>query len=216
MRRLAACLVLALASCQSAQPVSQPASTGAAVAEKARQEERRLRRAGLEPLALLTTKGLEVQRVDPMWGLLDYPSVELVRDKSGAVVLHFRYWGHQQQHAVSTSDWDRLASMAPRAFAAPDPKQYRRALRKVGVCHTWHVVETNLDGRQLKERVSYCLGDLQKPGTDYADALARLAIESVPMCVQERSESSVERALSKCAARFGPPTAEHRLLVEQG
>jgi hypothetical protein len=210
---------LVVTSCKSADPGYVRPSEAQVVAENERLEQRRLRLAGFEPLVAVIANGIEVQRVDPMWGLLDYPSVELTRDKSGAVTVALKFWGHERRQPVSPENWERLAALAPTAFKPADPKalerQYRRVVRKSGYCHGWHLMEANIAGRHFEETVSPCAGALQKAGLDYSEALIRVAIDNIDLCEPDRQAASIEQALSKCGYKLGRPTPEFRQLEQQ-
>ena len=208
-----------MASCKSADTGHVRLSEDQVAAENQRRERRRLRLAGFEPLAAVIANGIEVQRVDPMWGLLDYPSVELTRDKSGVVTVALKFWGHEQRQQVAPENWERLAALAPAAFMPADPKalerKYRRVVRKSGYCHGWHLMEASVAGRQLEETVSPCAGALQKAGLDYSEALIRVAIDNIDLCEPDRQAASIEQALSKCGYRLGRPTPQFRQLEQQ-
>lgn len=213
MRPLAgAFLTIGLTSCVVPETVEQFASSSAELAEQAKREDRRLGKAGFEPLATLSAKGVEVLRVDPMWDLLDYPSVELARDRTGTITIFLRFRGHKRSQQVSPETWVRIANLAPQAFAPVDAKRLSQARRKIGYCHVWHELETNMAGQPMRETVSPCLGQLQKTGVDFAETLARVAIDNIDLCEAERSELSIERALAKCGSKFGPTTENFRLI----
>lgn len=202
-------LALSLASCATDQPVKQPVGVESQSAEKAYREERRLRLAGFEPLEMLTAKGLEVQRVDPMWDLLDYPTVELVRSHDGKVAIFLRYLGREQKGSVNTDEWNRLALMTPGAFTPVTDKAISKHLKN-SYCHAWHDVEASFAGKTMTARVSPCSGELQKAGLAYAEALFRLAIDSIGMCESERANPDSKRALWDCGRKFAPPTEQYK------
>jgi len=209
-------MVLA-AGCQSVEPAFVPPTVAERAAEEHRDEQRRLIRAGFAPLEVLAAQGLEVQRVDPMWGLLDYPSVELTRDRAGTVTVRLKYWGHERGQSVPAEVWESLAARAPAAFRPADPEALRRrdreVVRRYGHCHSWHRLEAVLAGAELRITASPCMGDLQRASLAYADALARIAIDYIELCEPARQLDEIYRALEACGRRFGPPTDEYRQQV---
>ena len=188
-------------------------------AENDRVENRRRTLAGFEPLASVAARGLEVQRVNPMWGLLNFPSVELTRNTAHEVSVSLKFWGHEAHKLVDPENWDRLAALAPKAFLSADPKalaaQYRSVTRHAGYCHSWHLIEANIAVRTYQATVSPCAGNLQKAGLAYTEALVRVALDNIDMCEPDRKAPTVDVALSNCGYRFGPPTDAFRQLEEQ-
>ena len=208
MKPLVISLMFFVIGCQSVGPGYE-----ATAAERAFQEQRRLSRAGFAPLEVLTAQGLEVQRVDPMWDLLDHPSVELTRDRAGTVTVRLKYWGHEREASVPAGIWEGLAARAPAAFRPADPDALRRRDRQSGYCHSWHALEAVLAGVEQRITASPCMGDLQRDSLAYADALARVAIDHIELCEPDRQTVDIVRALRDCGRRFGGPTEEYRQLV---
>lgn len=209
-------VLLLLTACQTAREPA-PAPTPEQVAQAEQDERQRLAIAGFEPLSALAARGLEVQRVDPMWGLLDYPAAELTRDAAGAVTISMKYRGHVRTAPVSADVWARFAARAPAAFAPADPRalerKYREVVRRYGYCHGWDNLEAVFGGREQRETVSVCMGDLQKVSVAYGNDLARLAIDHIPLCEPDRGKD-IERALWDCGDRLGQVTPEHKKLFD--
>jgi hypothetical protein len=186
--------------------------------ERERYERRRLAMAGFETLEALAGRGIEVQRVDPMWGLQEYPSVELRRDASGQVTISLNFWGHTRTVIASSALWERFAARSEEAFAEPDRREAmrrdRQVTRRSGYCHSWHVLELSAGGQFRRITATPCYGDLQATSLAYAEDLARAAIEQVDVCQAERQVVEIAQALWQCGRHFGGPTPEHRLIVD--
>lgn len=207
-------VLLLLSACQSAGG-SAPRLTEGQTTEAQYYERRRLVRAQFDPLTDLAAAGLEVQRADLMWDLLGHPSVELTRDKDLTVRISLKYWGHERTQVVPGEVWAELAAQASDAFVAPDQTTLERRRREVSYCHSWHELEAVIGGQPMRITASTCLGDLQQASLDYADALARLAIDSIPLCEADRATASIYLALRACGDRFGPPTEQYKEAVQE-
>ena len=195
-----------IAGCQPTISPELPAG------EIEREEQRRLAMADFEPLEILAARGLEVQRVDFLYELFGYPSVELVRTPEGEVTLRLNYLGHTDTAVVEPVVWERLQAMADGgALSPPDQREERRRRRRIFRCHAWHTVETLIAGRRQRLVPTPCLGDLYERSLAYVDAVGRAAVEHLPRCAPFRS-APTDDALLNCGRTFGPQTDEYRAL----
>lgn len=197
----------AVCACQSApQPITISA------AEEAASVQRRLAYAGFEPIDALVARGLEVQRADFLFDIICcQPSAQLTRDAAGEIVVTLHYQGHRESAVADPRLWDALAArVMAGALARPDEREARRRIRRVTACHTWHVIEARFGAQRHNLAASRCLGDLQARALDYATAIARAAVDTLPRCGPWRGEPVADRALELCAQSFGGPTEAFR------
>jgi len=201
-----------LGACQSTQHSLQQVPVKLA-AERQVYEQRRLVKSQFASLDMLVAQGLEVQRVDLMWGLQDFPSVEMTRNRDGVVTIALKYWGHEHRQLLPDQLWDDMAARARVALVPWDSRGQRSRTRVVGRCHDWHELEAALDGQQMRVTASPCPGRNRQASLDYANALARIAIDNISICEPDRQAASIPDALAACSRRFGPPTEEYRAQV---
>ncbi|HEY0313316.1 MAG TPA: hypothetical protein VGC56_12570 [Allosphingosinicella sp.] len=210
----ATALLLTLTGGCRSDPVLSPQSAADRAAYESRREARRLAQAGFEPLAALAARSIEVQRVDPTWNLIDYPSVELTRDAQGNAAIALKYLGHVESRRVPAALWDRLSARIPAAFRPADPqaegRSDRAAVRRGQYCHAWHSLEALSGGRLYRIIATPCMANLQKETLAYTDLLIRAAIDALPLCAPERAVPETDEALAACGHRLGPPTEAFR------
>lgn len=206
-RALPSLAALALGACQTTT-----ATFEISPAEQAASEQSRLAHAGFEPVDALAARGLEVQRVDFLFDIICcQPSVQLTRDAAGKVTATLHHEGHRETAVVDRRLWDALRTrVAAGALVHPDQREARRRDRRAGVCHTWHTIEARFGGQRHALVATRCLGDLQARALDYAMALARAAVDTLPRCAPWRGEPLADRALYECAQSFGGPTEAFR------
>lgn len=198
---------VALGACQTTTPTFEISP-----AEEAASERHRLAHAGFEPIDALAARGLEVQRVDFLFDIVCcQPSVQLTRDAAGEIVVTLHYQGHRESALADQRLWDALrARVTTGALAHPDEREARRRDRRINACHTWHTIEAQVGAQRHNLIATRCLGDLQARALDYATAIARAAVNTLPRCEPWRGEPLADRALYECAQTFGGPTEAFR------